>query len=193
MRNQGIERIMSAPAVSVNVGNTVLQAKVLMESLRINHLPVVDEGKLVGLISSADFLKLFLLDQGRNFDAAIAVEQIMEKNPIALTKNDRLRDAAEKLSVGGFHSLPVIDEDRNLVGIVTSTDLIKHMLHHIPTGDGSLNEKSDIGIEIRAKMLEEVYRAAEKFIRSGHAEREHSVLIKALQAANDSGTTEVAI
>jgi CBS domain-containing protein len=39
-----------------------------------------------------------------------------------------MRDAAEKLSVGGFHALPVVDKKRRLVGIVTSSDLVGQLV-----------------------------------------------------------------
>ena len=43
-----------------------------------------------------------------------------------------------KLSIGGFHALPVIEPDGTLVGIVTSSDLINQLLHQLPQGDGSI-------------------------------------------------------
>jgi CBS domain-containing protein len=48
----------------------------------------------------------------------------METKVVVVNKNATLRDAVEKLSVGGFHALPVIDRKRHLVGMVTSSDLI---------------------------------------------------------------------
>jgi CBS domain-containing protein len=54
----------------------------------------------------------------------VTVNQIMETKVIVVNKNATLRDAAEKLSVGGFHALPVVDRKRHLVGMVTSSDLI---------------------------------------------------------------------
>ena len=52
----------------------------------------------------------------------------METNVVTVDKNARLRDAAEKLCMGGFHALPVVDRRRQLVGIVTSSDLIGELL-----------------------------------------------------------------
>ena len=51
----------------------------------------------------------------------------MTKSLITLNKDQSIRDAAELLAEGTFHSLPVVDEDDKLVGMVTSTDLIKHL------------------------------------------------------------------
>ena len=60
------------------------------------------------------------------------VDQIMETNVIVLNRNATLRDAAEKLSMGSFHALPVVDRKRRLLGIVTSSDLIGELLQLLP-------------------------------------------------------------
>ena len=62
----------------------------------------------------------------------------MVKDPVTLETGSSLREATLKLSNGGFHALPVVDQDRTLIGIVTSSDLIEHLLHQLPTNDGSL-------------------------------------------------------
>lgn len=51
----------------------------------------------------------------------------MNKDLVVLTQKDTVRRASELLMSGKIHSLPVIDEDHNLVGIVTSTDLIRYL------------------------------------------------------------------
>lgn len=186
MRDQNIQRIMTIDPATVNIGEPTSKAKHLLDSESIHHLPVVDDGKLVGIISTADLLKLYLLDEGANSADVVPVEQIMQEDPLVLASTANLRDAAEKLSVGGFHALPVVDDDKMLVGIVTSTDLIEHMLMQLPRGDGSLAEVSTAALQTRNKVLEEVRRAAELYIRSGHAEREHTVLLQKLAAARMS-------
>jgi CBS domain-containing protein len=52
----------------------------------------------------------------------------MQRDVVSIGDRTRVRDAARKLSAGGFHSLPVVDEHGGLVGIVTTTDLITCVL-----------------------------------------------------------------
>lgn len=183
MRDTSIDRIMTINPVVIGPGDSAAKARELLETSAIHHLPVVENGRLVGIVSSADLLKLYVLDQEVALSALATVSQIMELKPVVLTTKATLRDAAEMLMSGGFHALPVVDDDRNLVGIVTSVDLIDALLKSLPVGDGSIvqapeHSLSDL-MEDNRLMLQ-ACDAAELYIRSGHAEHEHSVLIKCL-------------
>ena len=124
MRDIPIVQVMTPDPATVSPQTSVAEARRLLNSNVINHLPVVEGGRLVGIVSSSDFLKLHLLDGMSQIVSDATVNQIMETNVIVVNKNATLGDAAEKLSVGGFHALPVIDRKRRLVGMVTSSDLI---------------------------------------------------------------------
>lgn len=186
MRDKSIVRIMTTDPATVSVAESAAKAMHVLETEAIHHLPVVDDGRLVGIVSSSDLLKLYLIDNASPALESIPVGQIMQKDPIVIASNANLRDAAEMLSTGSFHALPVVEADGMLVGIVTSTDLIQHMLMQIPVGDGSLAEVSTAALQTRNRVLEEVCRAVELYIRSGHAEHEHSVLLKKLAASRVS-------
>jgi len=190
MRDQAVRRIMTTQPATIAPGDPAADARRMLETGVIHHLPVVEAGKLVGILSTSDLLKLYLLDADLS-GTATTVDQIMEPDPLVLKEQASLREAAEVLSVGGFHALPVVDDDRRLVGIVTSTDLIEHLLHQLPRGDGSVSEVSVSALQSRNRVLEQVCRAAELYLRSGHAEHEHTVLLKKLdqaRTANDPVT-----
>lgn len=51
----------------------------------------------------------------------------MTSNPVSLKQSDNVRRASEILSKGDFHSLPVINNTDELIGIVTTTDLIRYL------------------------------------------------------------------
>ena len=185
MRDVPIDRIMTPDPTSVGPGDSATRARHIFETSAIHHLPVVDNGKLVGMVSSADLLKLYMLDEQAMLAAHATISQIMELRPKALKATAKLRDAAEKLVAGGFHALPVVDANNGLVGIVTSSDLIEALLKSLPVGDGSIIEapKHDLGDMLEHnRKLQEVCKAAEHYVRSGHAQHEHSVLVKCLAA-----------
>ncbi len=222
MRDVSIDRIMTINPVTIGPDEPISAARKLLDSRDLNHLPIVRDGKLEGILSTSDMLKFFLLDEESTILDSILVRRFMQVNPVVLTSDANLRDAATKLSSGNFHSLPVIEPDRTLVGIVTSTDLIEHLLKQIPTGDGSLRthqlsndpakpgdidvmaaiheveqtkasggdlsdlEKAILILHERNRQLGAVLQAAERYVRSGHAEREHTMLVKRLAEVWDA-------
>ena len=132
MRDISIDQIMTPDPASISPQSSAAEARRLLDSNVINHLPVVEGDRLVGMVSSSDLLKLHLLDDTLVIFSRATVDQIMETNLILLDEGATLRDAAEKLSMGNFHALPVVNKKRRLVGIVTSSDLIGELLKHLP-------------------------------------------------------------
>lgn len=190
MRDTPISRIMTTDPLTIGPTETVSAARALFESRSIHHLPVVEDGRLVGIVSSADLLKLFLLDEQTALSANARVGQIMEVCPMTLDAGATLRQAAEKLRATRFHALLVIDGDRTLVGIITSGDLIDALLKALPVGDGSIIEAPEHSLSDLVddnRKLRKVYDAAELYIRSGHGEREHSILVKRLADIRGAG------
>lgn len=191
MRNEPINRIMTASPAIIAPGDLLADARDLFESTGMHHVPVVDNGELVGILSATDFLKLHLLKSSVPLDKA-KVRHIMQANPVVLPYSATLRDAADKFLVGEFHALPVIDDDGTVVGIVTTSDLVQYLLHHVPRGDGSVQEDtSDLrSLVSQNRLLKAACDAAELYIRSGHADREHSVLVKRLDELRQSSVVE---
>lgn len=127
---------MSTNLVTVHHGEPISKVRELIREHGIHHIPVVSGQKLVGMISNSDLLRVsfgdaFQTDQ-RAVDAALdhtmTLEQLMRKDPISVRENAPIREAAATLVQGDFHSLPVVSEGNKLVGIITSTDLIRYLL-----------------------------------------------------------------
>jgi CBS domain-containing protein len=188
MRNEPIDKIMTVSPATIEPGDSLTKACELFASTALHHLPVVDNGELVGILSATDFLKLHLLkSRSVSLDRA-KVRHLMQDNPVALPCSASLRDAAEKLLVGEFHALPVIDDDGAVAGIITTSDLAQYLLHHVPRDDGSLREATSDprNPDEQKHLLKAVCAAAELYIRSGHADHEHSVLVKRLDEMRQS-------
>ena len=132
MHDIAIDKVMTSDPATVSPQSSAAEARRLLESNVIHHLPVVEGDRLVGIVSSSDLLKLHLLDDTMALFTRATVDQIMESNLVVLNKGATLRQAADKLSMGNFHALPVVNRRRRLVGIVTSSDLIGELLKHLP-------------------------------------------------------------
>lgn len=133
--NEPVSHIMSSDMLTVHVAQKVSDVYRLLTENRIHHVPVVNGSKLVGMISFIDMMKLSLNAYGTPdsanadyLDSQFSIDQIMSADLVTIKPDDAVRSAAEKLSKGTFHSLPVIDSDDNIVGIVTTTDLVNYLL-----------------------------------------------------------------
>lgn len=119
---------MSANVASVQVGQPLSDVRNLMVNANIHLVPIIDGSKLVGLISFTDLMKInFVIDgvDERSINAVIdqqfSIREIMSNKLVTIKNTDRIRYGSELLAKGGFHSLPVIDDEGALVGIVTTT------------------------------------------------------------------------
>jgi len=98
-------------------------------------LPVVQGEKIVGIISMTDLARISFVDSYDPNDFSLytsvyelfTLEQIMVRNPKCIHPNDTVKDAAKYFLAAEYHALPVVENDK-LVGIVTTTDLLKYLL-----------------------------------------------------------------
>ena len=133
--NQPVTKIMSRNLVTVHHGDPVSKVRQLIREHGVHHVPVVSGDQLVGIISHSDILRVsfgdaFNADEravDATLDHTMTIEQLMAKNVTALTEQSTIREAAELLAQGKFHSLPVVNGGK-LVGLVTSTDLIRYLV-----------------------------------------------------------------
>jgi len=182
MRDVSVTRIMTENPATVSAGMSVDMVRQQLEAGGLHHLPVVEDGRLVGIVSSADLMKLYLLD-GADALRTVTVAQIMVKDPVVIYSGSTMREAAELLAGSSFHALPVVDTDYSLIGIVTSSDLIVALLRSLPVEDGSIKLEPEDSLDAlleKNRKLESVVDAVKHYMHSGHAEREHSVLVRIL-------------
>lgn len=133
-RNEPVSKIMTRDLETVHVGQKLSEVRRMLANNPYHHVPVVSGEKLVGLISSTDIVRLSLAIYGADqravdamLDSQHTIEGVMSKTLTTIGVKDTVREAAELLAEGTFHSLPVVDEGK-LVGLVTSTDVIRYLL-----------------------------------------------------------------
>jgi len=139
MKNIKLSEIMSPATVTVDINKKTEDVKTLFEHHHLHHIPVVREGKLAGIISLTDFLRVSLgaeiVEQGEPFDNDginkviydyVTVEKLMTPNPVTLSPDAKLSDAIALFKTNMFHAIPII-EDGKVTGIVSTFDLLKYM------------------------------------------------------------------
>lgn len=126
MMNDQIRNIMTASPVTVSPESTLTDIATIFRKRRIHHLPVVKEGKLVGLVTTYDLWKL---NKTEDAYKQIRVSEIMNTNICKISPIDKVGTAAELLMDKRFHALPVVNLRGELKGIVTSFDIMKYTLN----------------------------------------------------------------
>lgn len=128
-----VSQIMAKVLIAVPTNKKISEVNELFKEYNIRHIPVTEGTKLAGVISKNDVSKLGygagVMDQNALnviYDT-YELKDVMVKKPLTVSPDTNIKDVAEILSEQSFHSLPVVDDDE-VVGIVTTTDLVKYLL-----------------------------------------------------------------
>jgi CBS domain-containing protein len=127
-----VGEIMRREFVSLQAGDRLDFVEDVMALGRIRHLPVLRDGKLVGIVSQRDLLANSLskaLDfdaqDRRSFLKSVDVSEAMTENVITVDERTVVDEAARLMIRHRIGCLPVVDGEGGLVGLVTETDLLR--------------------------------------------------------------------
>lgn len=132
-KRTAVSKIMSKDLISVNETNSVKDVVEIFSKNDIHHVPVVSGKSLKGLISKSDIDRISFITNTTQEKAntqvyeSLSLDQVMVSNLESVGVDNTIKEAAEKLATGSIHALPVL-EGEDLVGIVTSTDLINFLI-----------------------------------------------------------------
>jgi CBS domain-containing protein len=131
-----VAEIMTGNVIVLEPDETMDVVQELFRKNNIHHLPVVEGGRVVGMVSYTDYLKLlhgFTLFKTRKSDEyndailrSLLVKEVMTKQVATLRPEDTLEMAAGFFRENFFHALPVVDAENMLLGILTTYDLINY-------------------------------------------------------------------
>ena len=108
-------------------GDSVEAAWYLMREHRVGCVLVVDAGTLVGILTERDLL--MRVDGPRSGQA---IREVMTPDPEALSPDDPIAFALNKMSVGGFRHVPLVDADGHPVGVVSVKDVVDYIVDFFP-------------------------------------------------------------
>ncbi len=130
-----VAAIMTRHVITVNLDHTLRIVRQLFDLHRIHHLPVLEHGKLVGILSDRDLLKA--ISPSISSPAASArdlatldkhVHQVMKRSVVTVTAQTEIAEAGQIMLAQSISALPVLDENDHCIGIVTSRDFMKWCL-----------------------------------------------------------------
>ncbi len=129
-----IGQIMCRKLTTVGPDDSLHRVKEIFDLHGFHHLPVAENGRLVGVISDRDLLRnvspfLGRLSERTQDTATLErrAHQIMTRHPVAISPSMELPDAVQLLLSSPISCLPVVNEAGQLVGIVTWRDLLRNL------------------------------------------------------------------
>jgi CBS domain-containing protein len=119
-----VSRFMTTPVVTVRPHDLAVAAGAVMVSRHIGCLPVVDEDhELVGVLVAGDILAADLRASVPRADAAVSIAEVMTRDPVTARPYQPVLEAVALMTERGFKHVPIVDDDRRLVGIVSDRDI----------------------------------------------------------------------
>lgn len=123
---------MSSDLITIDENTSMMKALHIMKENRIRRLPVTARGALVGIVSDRD-LKEASPSKATTLDvhelyyllAEIKVKEIMTKNPITIHPDETVERAAVMMLEHKVSGLPVVDQQNELVGVITQSDVFR--------------------------------------------------------------------
>ncbi|MCO5763449.1 MAG: CBS and ACT domain-containing protein [Chromatiaceae bacterium] len=154
-----VEKIMSRPVDTITATAKLSQVAHLMRQKGRRFLPVVDErGRLVGLLSHRELeraepsaITTLAVGEVNYLLAKVTVEQVMRREVITCGPGTLVEVAGQLMRDKGIGCLPVIDEERRLLGIVTDDDILDFFL--AITGCG-MEDTTRIAVHLPDRMGE---------------------------------------
>jgi acetoin utilization protein AcuB len=135
MMNRTVSEIMTKKLITVLPTDPLQMVADIFENYNIHHIPVVRHLDLIGIISKTDFLKAIhgaklekeenVADYNKTLFSKYKAEDIMTRHVVIIGPNDKVGVAAEIFLENYFHASPIVNDDRELVGIVSSYDIVK--------------------------------------------------------------------
>ena len=125
-----VHDFMTSPATIISQDACLLEAAILLRSTGIRHLPIVDGDRLVGIITDRDIqrcapslLEKITQEKYNAIFERTALARVMVRDPLSVSPDTPLRDAAALLHEQKFGCLPVVQDGR-LVGVITISDML---------------------------------------------------------------------
>lgn len=130
--------IMTPKPIAIFKTDSLAKALNIMEKNQKRHLVVIEgDGELVGIISDRDCKEamaspfaIYDSERAMSFAEKILVQRIMTHTPTNITPQSSVQEAARLMTENHFSALPVM-QDKNIIGIITSTDLL-NVLAELP-------------------------------------------------------------
>jgi CBS domain-containing protein len=172
--DEPVNRLMTEAVLSVDAEEPAGEVLRLFRDYPVHHLPVVSDRRVIGMLSSADLLKLramlpkSLVSVEDYLNEKMQVRALISRPPVTIAQHDTVERAAELMARHAIHSLPVVDPAGHLVGILTTTDIISAMFDPAPGRADVVFDAHPRGARMTREQLGRAVALATKAVNEGH-------------------------
>jgi len=132
MKQELVSEWMTRDVISIRPEISLTEAHNLMKEKHIRRLPVVDHGKVVGMVTLGDvrgagpsMASSLSVWEVHDLLARLKVDKIMTRHPTTIDQDASIGEAAKVMLESKFSGLPVVDQEGRLVGIITESDIFR--------------------------------------------------------------------
>ena len=150
--------IMKKGCITVSPDATVEEVARIFSEMRIHRLPVVDEGKLVGIITPTDLLRII-----KDMKTDLLAEDVIRTTCVTAFEDEPLTYTIPAMRVSDVSALPVLDAHGKLVGIITDRDLFSDQVKD-PEALKELGISDDANLAGFRNVLPLFYSATDKYM-----------------------------
>ncbi len=160
---------MSKPPITIDVNAFIKEADELLKKNRIRQLPVLEDGKLVGFLTDKDLKRVAPSEASRleyigelyDMITKVQIKDVMTKNPITIPFDYPIDKAAGVFVDNKLSGAPVVDNEGQLVGVITQTDIFRLLVSF--TGVNKPGVQLGFELEDRAGSIKEVTDIVRKY------------------------------
>jgi CBS domain-containing protein len=119
--------VMTSNVVAARESTTAMEISTKLLIGEFNGLPVIDNNaKVIGIVTAVDLLRA--LRQGKNLDSLRATD-IMTRNPVVVKQDTEINEIIDIILQKAIILVPVVDDDRKLIGVVGRLDILQQNLN----------------------------------------------------------------
>ena len=119
--------VMTTSLVAARAGTTAREVGTKLLIGNFNGLPVIDSSiEVIGIVTAVDILRA--IRQGKNLDSILAID-IMTPKPVVVKQDTEINEIIDIILQKAIILVPVINDERRLVGVVGRVDILRHTLN----------------------------------------------------------------
>lgn len=119
-----VGELISGRLIYIDSEDNVIKAAILMRENNISSLLVKHKGDFVSIVTEKDIINKVVAEE--LYPGDVKVDEIMSKDLFTVSKNESIEEAAKLMRKKGVRRLVVLEDER-IVGIITETDIAKHL------------------------------------------------------------------